>query len=271
MNGLIARGAGALALAALALVCAAPSASFAEPALASFSPAWDGAALALGAGASIASELALGGGSGGFDKPDPAGLSGFDRALSFPYSEGLDKVSLGVEAASLLYPALFCLVADEGDRLPAAAAYAEALLYTFAAKNCLKALFPKARPYAYYEEGLSGELLEEADESFPSGHSALAFAAATSFAVLALRAAPADSRTPWLVAGAYLLASGEGALRVASGEHFLSDVAAGAALGAGIGYLAASLRLRPRAGAQGSGEGVAALVSADALMLRIAL
>jgi undecaprenyl-diphosphatase len=257
--------------AALALIPASFAQGAAQDATLVFDPLIDGCALALGAGGSLGTKLALDSGASDFKSPDASELSAFDRSLSFPYSGALDRASLCVEGASLLYPALFALIGQREEYLGAAASYAEALLYTYAAKNCIKYFFPKARPYAYYSSALPGELLEDADESFPSGHAALAFAAATSFAVMSLRAAGDAPATPWLVAGAYVLAAGEGALRVASGEHFAGDVVAGAALGAGIGYLATSLHLRPRGGPGGEEKGLSAGLSARGLVLRIAL
>jgi membrane-associated phospholipid phosphatase len=257
--------------AALALISVSIAPGAAQEATLVFDPLIDGCALALGAGGSLGTKLALGGGASNFVAPDASELSGLDRELSFPYSSSLDKASLGVEGVILLYPALFALIGEREEYPGAAASYAEALLYTYAAKNCIKYLFPKARPYTYHDSDLSGELLEEATESFPSGHTALAFAAATSFAVMSLRAAQDAPATPWLVAGAYVLAAGEGALRVACGEHFLGDVAAGAALGAGIGYLATTLHLRPRSGAGGEAKGLSAGLSGSGFVLRIAL
>src|SRR2546425_141760 len=75
--------------------------------------------------------------------------------------------------------------------------------------------------------------------SFPSGHAALAFAAATSYTVVA-----GGERLPHRTRNAVLLyagAVGIAALRVAGGKHFPTDVAGGAALGAGIGWLVGAI------------------------------
>jgi membrane-associated phospholipid phosphatase len=61
--------------------------------------------------------------------------------------------------------------------------------------------------------------------TFPSGHTALAFATATALAAFL-------PRGRWWY---FLLATGVGASRIAVGEHFLSDVVAGA----GVGYVCA--------------------------------
>lgn len=63
--------------------------------------------------------------------------------------------------------------------------------------------------------------------SFPSGHTAQAFAAATFLSEEYKR------RLPWMPYAAYGIASGVGALRIANNRHYISDVL----LGAGIGIL----------------------------------
>jgi membrane-associated phospholipid phosphatase len=68
--------------------------------------------------------------------------------------------------------------------------------------------------------------------SFPSGH---AMTALVTWGVLLLLTLPAVSRRvrPWLVAGTVLLVVAVGFTRLALGVHFVSDVLAGWALGAG--------------------------------------
>jgi len=73
--------------------------------------------------------------------------------------------------------------------------------------------------------------------SFPSGHASVAFAAATSYLVMARREGLRHSTRNAVLL--YTGALGVAALRVAAGKHFPTDVAGGAALGIGIGWLAA--------------------------------
>lgn len=257
-----------LALAALArLVPSAPA--FAEERTIRFDPTWDSALLAASFAGAALSRLALE--DADYAVPDPDALSGPD--LRFDYSEGLSRLSTGVTGLAILWPALFALTGERVEALPAAAAYAEAMALTYAAKNVMKRLFPKARPYAYGPGELSGELREEAYESFPSGHAALAFCAATSFAVLSLELAPENPATPWLVAGGYGLAAGASALRVLSGNHFAGDALAGAALGSGIGWLVTRLHI-PRGDSDGPGAvGLKAAMreTGPALIVRMSL
>ncbi len=239
-----------------------------------FDPVWDSAALAGGLAAALGSRALLAAPEAFAATPgglDPKVLPPLDALACFPFDSRLDLLSSGLAGAALAYPALFALGAETGELAPAAAAYGEALLWTYALKNGIKYLFPKARPYAYGDGALSAELLEEAGESFPSGHAALAFCAATSYAVLALELLPERPETPWLVAGGYALAFGASSLRVLSGNHFIVDAAAGAALGSGVGYLVTSLHLRKSAGSSGSGLQARMLGNGPTLVVKFGL
>lgn len=64
--------------------------------------------------------------------------------------------------------------------------------------------------------------------SFPSGHTTQAFAAAT------FLSEEYKDRLPWMPYASYTIASSVGLMRVANNRHYISDVL----VGAGIGYLA---------------------------------
>ncbi len=90
------------------------------------------------------------------------------------------------------------------------------------------------------------------DESFPSGHTTQAFAVASVIA--------AESPSLWVDLLAYGLAGSVGAARVYHDAHFLSDVAAGAAIGTLVGRSMAvsgrsrwTTEVRPYVGASDSG------------------
>lgn len=82
-----------------------------------------------------------------------------------------------------------------------------------------------------FARGLSGLIGAEKGLSFPSGHAAMAFAAATCLAAMAGRGG----------AVFYLFAVGVAAERVLENAHYLSDVVAGAGFGICCGLL--SLRI----------------------------
>lgn len=128
--------------------------------------------------------------------------------------EGLGWVGAGA--------ALVWLGGPRGRRAGIATALA-ALSTTYLVQRLLKPVFRRRRPFVDREVLVVG--VKPLDASFPSGHSAASFAAATALSTFYPNAAP-------LV---YLLAAGVGFSRVYLGHHFPSDVAVGAATGAGIG------------------------------------
>jgi undecaprenyl-diphosphatase len=119
-------------------------------------------------------------------------------------------------------------------RLPLA--FGAALLAVGAASlaaDLLKQAFDRARP-PELDPGLGSLAPLPDNASFPSGHSATAFAAATAVAILSPRL------RPWALGIAAAVALSRLYLRV----HFPLDVLAGGLLGAGLGALCALLALR---------------------------
>jgi undecaprenyl-diphosphatase len=134
--------------------------------------------------------------------------------------EGLGWVAGGIALAMLGGP--------RGRRAGAATA-AASLAATYVVQQRVKPLFRRERPFVNREARVVG--IRPPDHSFPSGHTASSFAAATALAFFYPRAAPL----------AYTLATGVGMSRVHLGVHFPSDAAVGAAIGVGIGTLSAWL------------------------------
>ena len=128
--------------------------------------------------------------------------------------EGLGWVGAGV--------ALAWLGGSKGRRAGLATSLA-ALSTTYVVQRLIKPVFRRRRPFVDSDVLVVG--VKPLDASFPSGHTAASFAAATALATFYPNAAP-------LV---FILASGVGLSRVYLGHHFPSDVAVGATAGAGIG------------------------------------
>src|SRR5438477_533650 len=106
---------------------------------------------------------------------------------------------------------------------------------TYLVQRVMKPVFRRRRPFVDREVLVVG--IKPADASFPSGHTAASFAAATALATFYPGAAPM----------AFTLATGVGLSRVYLGHHFPSDVAVGAMVGGGIGTgIAWALRLADR-------------------------
>ncbi len=148
-----------------------------------------------------------------------------------------------------------------------AALYGETVVYSLAASSWSKALVSRYRPYLYNGDISQTTRLElashdDARRSFFSRHTALAFSSAVFFSTVA-----ADIMDPeWYTRAAQIaslgVATGIGISRVASGEHFTSDVLAGAAAGAVIGFLVPRMhRSSSRATVSCSGNGIAVSLS----------
>ena len=138
--------------------------------------------------------------------------------------EGLGWVAAGV--------GLVWLGGSKGRRAGIAAALGS-LSATYLVQRIVKPVFRRRRPFVDREVLVVG--IKPLDASFPSGHTAASFAAATALTAFYPSSAP-------LV---FTLASGVGVSRVYLGHHFPSDVAVGAAIGAGIGSVLAWALRRP--------------------------
>ena len=171
---------------------------------------------------------------------DPAGLWGIDRWAVHPVDAhaGLasDVLLLGVAGSAGLASVLGV---PAGRARGNAAVYVDAASLTGATTEWLKVLVHRNRPVLYTADAAAAAGNHESRMSFPSGHTSAAFAAATAYAVLARRQQlPHATRNSVLL---FLGATGVGALRVTAHQHFPTDVAAGAVLGGGIGWLVARL------------------------------
>lgn len=107
------------------------------------------------------------------------------------------------------------------------------LLASTTADYIVKPLAHRTRPF----DTMTGDVIggRPDDKSFPSGHSANAFAAATALSHLA----PGTALVWWTLASAIAFS------RVYLGVHYPLDVIGGALLGVGCGWLALWLTRRP--------------------------
>src|SRR5258706_14698716 len=101
------------------------------------------------------------------------------------------------------------------------------LAATYVVQTRVKPIFRRVRPFVNREARVVG--IRPADHSFPSGHTASSFAAATALAFFYPRAAPL----------AYGVATAVGVSRVHLSVHFPSDAAVGGVIGIGIGTFSA--------------------------------
>jgi membrane-associated phospholipid phosphatase len=102
--------------------------------------------------------------------------------------------------------------------------------------------------------------------SFFSGHTTAAFTTAAFSAYTFQLKNPESPLVPWVWGGTMAAAAGVGAMRIAAGKHFPSDVIAAAAVGSLVGYLVPRLHLR-----RGFGNKEEETASADAKKKKVDL
>jgi undecaprenyl-diphosphatase len=93
----------------------------------------------------------------------------------------------------------------------------------------LKVIINRQRPYIKYPLDIHPYENSEPAQSFPSAHTSLAFATATSLSL--------EYKKWYVTVPSFAWAAGVGYSRLYQGEHYPSDVLAGAVLGAGSAWL----------------------------------
>ena len=104
---------------------------------------------------------------------------------------------------------------------------AESAGWALGASALIKAVVARKRPVLYTADAAAAASDPDAQRSWPSSHAAVAAALTTGYLLIS-RDRPAPAWRRW---GALGSAAAVGALRVAAGRHFPTDVAGGAALG----------------------------------------
>ena len=171
---------------------------------------------------------------------DPASLPGIDRSALRTFSGSAGTASTALLAGVVGFAGLASLEgATAAQRRGHVAVFANSLAWTFAATDWVKVLVRRKRPVLYTPGAVVEATDPNSQRSFPSGHASVAFAAATTYLMMAQRERlPHRGRNALFL---YVGALGVSALRVAAGKHFPTDVIGGAALGTGIGWLAAKV------------------------------
>lgn len=160
----------------------------------------------------------------------------FDQIFMRPYSKALHIVGTGTLAVSLVSPIMFAALPST-EWLNAGLIYGETLLIANGIKEWIKIAVNRPRPYMYYD-GYPEDKVDDGDWncSFPSGHSTMAFTSAAFVSYLFNLYYP-DSNWRFVVTGAsFGLAALTAGLRMASGNHFFTDVLTGAVIGTVCGF-----------------------------------
>src|SRR3989442_2662927 len=169
---------------------------------------------------------------------DPASLPGIDRSALHTFSGSASTASTGLLAGVIGFAGVASFDgATSAQRRGHVAVFANSIAWTLAATDWMKVLVHRKRPVLYTSDATAAAADPNSQRSFPSGHASIAFAAATSYLVMAQR-----ERLPHRARNAALLyvgALGVSVLRVSAGKHFPTDVLGGAGLGTAGGWLAA--------------------------------
>lgn len=163
-------------------------------------------------------------------------ISTMEQLFMRPYSKPLHIVGTGTVALALATPLMFAAL-PSNEWLTLGTMYTETLLFAYGIKEWTKLLVYRARPYMYFD-GYPQDKVDDGDWncSFPSGHTTFAFAGAAFTTMVFCQCFP-ESKWRYAVAGgAFGLAAATGALRMASGNHFLTDVLVGAVIGTACGF-----------------------------------
>ena len=176
-----------------------------------------------------------------------------DRYMMADYSAEIDWISDVTKDISVSLPILligtsfwqYCVIKEKRSGMPSpeeallerigeiVVMYYESLMLALGIKDSLKGLITRFRPYAYGSVWDVEKISATSDStcSFPSGHTTAAFTGAVFLSTMFSDYYPnSPVRFPvWLTS--ILLATATGALRVASGNHFFTDVVGGAVIG----------------------------------------
>ncbi len=168
---------------------------------------------------------------------DISKVNSFDRLFILPFSGQLDTAFDIFTYSALLAPAILLAVPDS-KWITIGTMYTESILWAWGLKELGKNLAHRNRPYMYFNDYPQDEIKNgDFQQSFPSGHTTLAFTGA-SFCTYVF--GKYFENSPWKVpvlVATFTLAVGSATGRVASGNHFVSDVLAGAAIGTFSGFI----------------------------------
>ena len=156
--------------------------------------------------------------------------------------------------ASVLTPAVL-LATDKNQWFNIGVMYFESSLLAFSTADLLKEVIQRKRPYMYFS-GYPEEEVKAGDycRSFPSRHTAMAFNGAVFTSYVFSTYFPESKYKVPVIAGSFTLAGATGLARILSGNHFISDVLAGAAIGSASGFLVPFFH-RVNSGLENSGNG----------------
>jgi len=201
----------------------------------------------------IGGGLALYGGSLYFESKKPApdkaavnpnSIPFFDRLYPSAPSAALSTAGDDLALASSALPLVLLFGRSGNEMLTLGVMYLETLGLAYGLDSLLKSVVVRYRPYAYSTSTPADFSNSDTTASFPSSHATLAFSAAVFTGYVFDELNPDSKLRPWVWASGLAVAAVVSTLQVSSGDHFLSDVAAGGVIGAASGFLVPLLHER---------------------------
>lgn len=163
-----------------------------------------------------------------------------DRFAADLYDLNLKKASDYTVYTNFLIPIGTSLLIDKESFLSDMVIYGETMYLQAGITKWCKFLTKRNRPYTYNDKVVdSRKDNRDARFSFPSMHTSTAFSAAVFVSFLYEEKGGKHPIIFWIAN--LSLATATGILRVASGDHFPTDVIAGAIIGSAVGYLIPAL------------------------------
>jgi len=166
-------------------------------------------------------------------------INSFDRGATYNWSQSAADWSDILLITSIASPLLlFTSSAVRNDAGTYTTMYFQNILTTYSVSHLPKAMIRRYRPYSYNNE-VDDEIRSSpaATLSFFSAHTSISFASAVFLSTTFNKYNPDSNLTPYIWGTSLLFASVVGYLRYASGNHFPTDIIAGAIVGSVVGFL----------------------------------
>ncbi|HKL58273.1 MAG TPA: phosphatase PAP2 family protein [Sphaerochaeta sp.] len=163
-------------------------------------------------------------------------VNSFDEQFIYPYNETISLASDITSVLTMLAPATLAFAAPSSDWMEIGLTYGVTTLASYGVRTVLKETIQRPRPYQVPGHIDTSPDPSDLDQSFPSGHTLMAFSsAAYTQTVFALKYPDSPYKTA-ITSTTWALAATTAVLRVASGNHFVTDVLSGAAIGSVLGF-----------------------------------
>jgi hypothetical protein len=168
-----------------------------------------------------------------------AEVNRFDRNATYNYSDQISDVSYALAGAVVAAPLALLLDHDVIDSWRTySLMYMETVALAVIIPAFAKRTVERVRPFVYNPDvPMDRRMTDDPRGSFFSRHTTMAFASAVFLSTAHDAYHPGSASSPYIWAGSLLAATAVGVMRIESGEHFPTDVIAGAAVGSAIGYL----------------------------------